>query len=288
MAHSATLTREEYVGLGVAVVLHLALGAFLVLHDSTPPMRASPERIDVSLATDVSLEATAPDPSAEPAAAYAPTLAEVPAPEPAEPDVTSPVERTVQPPVEQPAPRPTARPTQAPQPRPTARPSARPTQRPTSQPTSRPTPRATSTPAPTPSTRPTSGGSRIGADFLEGTSDAEGTSGSPAAVVGPAQQASIAQAIIRQLRPHWAPPSGVDVDKLTTVVRFRLNRDGTLAGNPEVLRTTGDNDSNRNQVARHREQALRAVRLAAPFNLPEQYYSGWRVITTNFDNRLAQ
>jgi hypothetical protein len=32
------------------------------------------------------------------------------------------------------------------------------------------------------------------------------------------------------------------------------------------------------------------VRLAAAqgFNLPERFYSGWSVVTSNFDNRLAQ
>ena len=84
------------------------------------------------------------------------------------------------------------------------------------------------------------------------------------------------------------PPSGVEVDQLVTVVRFRLNTDGTLDGTPEVLRTNGVTNANRAQVNRHQEQAIRAVRLAAPFNLPEEYYSGWRVITSNFDNRLAQ
>ena len=52
--------------------------------------------------------------------------------------------------------------------------------------------------------------------------------------------------------------------------------------------TTGQNDSNRTQVSRHQEQAIRAVRTAAPFNLPEQYYSVWQDLEWNFDNRLAQ
>jgi hypothetical protein len=90
------------------------------------------------------------------------------------------------------------------------------------------------------------------------------------------------------LKPHWSPPSGVDVDRLVTVVRFRLNRDGSLDGTPEIVRQTGITDANRLQAPRHQEQAIRAVRLAAPFDLPEQLYSGWRVITSNFDNRLAQ
>ena len=38
----------------------------------------------------------------------------------------------------------------------------------------------------------------------------------------------------------------------------------------------------------HAEQAIRAVRLAAPFNLPPEYYSAWQVVTSRFDRRLSQ
>ncbi|WP_346785976.1 energy transducer TonB [Aurantiacibacter flavus] len=280
------MTREEYVGLGAAVVLHVALGAFLVLHDSTPSMRAPPERIDVSLATEVSLESTAPDPSAEPAAAYAPTLADVPAPEPAEPEVARPVERTVQPPVEEPAPRPTARPTQRPTATPTTRPTSRPNQRPTSQPTARPTSRATSTPAPTPSTRPTSGGSRIGDDFLDGSSASTGTRGSPAAAFGQTERAALSSAITRALRPNWTAPSGVDAEQLVTVVGWKLNRDGTLNGQPRCIGQRGITDSNRPQAQLHCERAIRAVQLADFSSLPEQFYSRWNDLEWEFDRRL--
>ena len=125
---------------------------------------------------------------------------------------------------------------------------------------------------------------------MRGLTDGTGTQGTAGDRPSAVQQASIDAAIIRQLKPHWSPPSGVDVDRLVTVVRFRLNRDGSLNGNPEVLRQTGVTDANRAQATRHQEQAIRAVRLAAAqgFNLPERFYSGWSVVTSNFDNRLAQ
>lgn len=271
MAMFADLAREERIGVGAAVVAHVALAVALAWHATREPASyTQPERIDVSLATEVSLQSTAPDPSAEPAAAMAPELADLPeAPQEA---VQAPAEQPVERPVPAPPPRTSQRSTPAPTPAP------QPTRRAETRPA--PTPTATASQAPR--------GSRLSDDFLQGTSNATGDRGSPAQTVGPAQQASIAQAIIRQLRPHWQPPSGVDVDQLVTVVRFRLNRDGSLSGAPEVLRTTGENDANRTQVRRHQEQAIRAVRLAAPFNLPEEYYSGWRVVTSNFDNRLAQ
>lgn len=287
MASLANLSREERIGLLVAAGAHVALAFALMMQDSSRDEYTIPERMDVSLATEVSLELTAPDPSSEPAAAIAPTLSDDPVAAP--PPLPEPVVRPepVAEPVRQPPP-PRPQPTQRAErrPAPTPTPAPRAERRPAPTPT--PAPRATQTTAPRPQPRETGGASRIGSDFLQGTSDASGDRGSPAQNVGPAQQASIAQAIIRQLRPHWNSPSGVDVDKLTTVVRFRLNRDGSLSGNPEVLRTTGDNAANQAQVARHQEQAIRAVRLAAPFNLPEQFYSGWSTVTSNFDNRLAQ
>ena len=71
-------------------------------------------------------------------------------------------------------------------------------------------------------------------------------------------------------------------------MRFRLNEDGTLNGRPTIVRQTGINDTNRAQAGRHGEQAIKAVQLAAPFDLPPQYYEAWKTITANLDWRLAQ
>ncbi|HWU94533.1 MAG TPA: TonB C-terminal domain-containing protein, partial [Sphingomonas sp.] len=100
----------------------------------------------------------------------------------------------------------------------------------------------------------------------------------PAATVEPEQKAALSAAIIRQIRPHWAPPSGADSDRLRTTVTVRLNEDGTLAGEPRVTSQTGITDSNRAQADLARDRAIRAVKLAAPFKLPPQFYSAWKVI----------
>ena len=267
MAAFANLRREEQLGLGVAVAAHVALAAALMMQvDRSPPL-APVERMTVSLADEISLTDTAPDPSAQPAAAMAPTLADTPAPAP-----VPPVEQAVERPretVTQPRPQPRA--TAAPRPSPA--PSPRATQ-------AREQPRAQ--PAPT----RTAGASRIGADFLEGNSNADGNRGSPAAEFGAREAASLASAIQRQLRPHWTAPNGVDAELLVTQVRFRLNRDGSLAGNPTCVSTTGVNASNAPQKDLHCERATRAVRLAAPFNLPEQFYDKWKLVTSQFDRRL--
>lgn len=256
MAALANLSTEERIGIGAAVAVHAALAVALSMqigrdaHPYTPP-----ERVEVSLATEVSLESTAPDPSTEPAASMAPEITDLPTP----PEATVPV-----------------------QPVPTARPNSTPRVAPTS----RPTARATTPPAPTPTATQRPQGSRLNDNFLDGTSTADGNRGAPAATFGPQERAALASAITRQLRPHWSAPSGVDVDQLVSVVSWRLNRDGSLSGRPRCVTQRGINDSNRPQASLHCERAIRAVQLAAPFNLPDQFYSRWDDLEWDFDRRL--
>lgn len=111
----------------------------------------------------------------------------------------------------------------------------------------------------------------------------------PAALIGPAVQSALAGSISRQLKPHWIVPQGADAEKLVTILSWNLNRDGSLAGTPQVVRQEGVNEMNRAQAARHAEQAIRAVQLAAPFNLSDEYYDAWkRVATFRFDRKLSQ
>ena len=257
MASLAHLSREERIGLGIAAAAHVALvGALVWQVRDQPTALPIPERMSVSLADEVSLESTAPDPSAEPQASIAPVLS--PEPEPVVEPV--PVREIVRE-----------------QPRPTPRPTARATQRPT--------------PVPTPRATPTrqAGGTRLGDDFLRGVGGSERSNarGTPAATFGAAEQASLQQAINRQLKPHWSAPQGVDAEQLVTVLAWELNPDGSLKGTPRVVSQSGVTDSNRPQQQLHAERAIRAVQLAAPFELPEQFYDKWkRVSALRFDRRL--
>ena len=266
----ANLSSDERLGLGIAVVLHLALVGVLLIRPPRPPVFEPPERMTVNLTSEVGLDATAPEPVRESRAAIAPELAPEPAPrfEPA----ALPEPR----PVATPPPRPRA--TQAPQPRPSPT-STAPRRRPDT-----PSTRTQSTPA------PRSGGSRIGADFLPGSGDSTTTAESrvPASQIGASAKASLFQAVARQLKPHWQPPSGPDVEDIVTKVRFRLSPDGSLAGRPDVRGQSGVNAVNRAQASRHAEQAVRAIQLAAPFDLPDEYYEAWKVVTVDFDWKLSQ
>lgn len=269
------LRNDEKVGLAAALVLHGALVAVLLMQTVRSEVSVFPERMTVSLASEVGLEAAAPDPVPESRAAIAPTLSDEPAPAP---EVVRP-EPAVQPQPTPPKPKPAAR-TPAPRPVPTRERAA----------PERAAPRQAAATPPKPAAR-TGGGSRIGDDFLAGAGSSTTTqeTRAPASQIGASAKASIQQALARQVKPHWTAPQGVDVDLLVTLVDFDLNPDGSLKGRPRVRSQSGVNESNRAQAARHAENAIRAVQLAAPFKLPEEYYEAWKTVRgARFDRNTSR
>ncbi len=288
MGDIRAISASDQAGIATAIVLHAALGAMLVYFASLPiPVKEEelepPQGLTVSLATEVGLESTAPDAVLESRASVAPELGEPSAPPP---DLAPLPEVLDAPPVE-PSPAPTT-PARTPTRR-TTTPTRNTSSRNSSSrsnnsrsSTSRNNNSRSSSSSSSSSTRRNSGGSRVGDDFLPGagTSRTSNDTRLPASQIGASAKASIQSQMIRELRPHWRgkSPSGSDAEKLKTVVAFRLNPDGSLSGSPRVVRQSGVNALNQSQKARHAEIALRAVRLAAPFDLPEEYYNAWKNI----------
>lgn len=123
------------------------------------------------------------------------------------------------------------------------------------------------------------GASRLGPDFLPGAPSGPGKAATPPGpAITPELRMSFAQAVLRQVRPNWQGrvPQGLDAEKLVSIIAVELNRDGTLAGEPVLVRQEGINDANRSQARRHGEEAIRAVKLSAPFRLPPEAYDGWK------------
>ncbi|MGB3470786.1 MAG: energy transducer TonB [Erythrobacter sp.] len=270
----ASFRKEERAGLIVAVTLHVGVVALLLLQPVSKSLVDIPERMTVSLASEVSLEATAPQIVPESRAAIAPTLSAEPAP------VT---ENTPSLPASA-----AAIPTPQSPPPPSA--NRRITTPATTPPKPRTRPDRTATPTP-PQAAKDSGGSRIGNDFLTGGGSSTSTDETrlPASEIGASAKASIVQAIARELKPHWTAPSGLDADRLVTILAFDLNEDGSLKGKPRVVSQAGINDSNKPQAALHAQRAIRAVQLAAPFDLPDEYYNAWKSIRgARFDRNLSQ
>lgn len=263
------LRRDEGLALLAALAIHAGLVVVLTMRPTPIPL-PPPERMTVTLSEDVGLTSTSPS-TAPAAAEEAPELGEQASPPPPAP-------------VAQPEPLPRA--TLAPPPKPA--PLAKTT-------SAKAAPAKTAAPAPKVppvKTQAKPGASRIGDDFLKGSpgGTAKAAAGPPpAATIGPAVRSALAGAISRQLKPKWVAPQGAEAELLVTILTWDLNPDGSLAGSPRVVRQEGITDANRAQAARHAEQAIRAVRLAAPFNLPDEFYPAWKRVTAfRFDRKLSQ
>lgn len=298
------LDRREGAGLGVAILGHAVLfGLLSVGFLATPnPLKLEPTPIEISLTDEVGLKSEAPVIQKE---APAERLAETPGP----------VERETPPPAPQPDPQPVARPDPAPpKPVPAAQPKPQPKPVPKAEPKKTPPapakaePKAktqpkTAEPQPKAAAKRTASQSKAQQStaskavrptgrltgIVDGLTDqpSKGKATTPqASQIGNTVKAALAAEVIRQLRPHWKSPTGADVELLRTQVEIRLNRDGTLAAPPRVVGQTGVTASNRPQADLHKERALAAVKLAAPFRLPPDYYEAWKLITPTFDRRL--
>ena len=287
------MSREERIGLAVAVAAHIGLVAWLALAPSRGMVNPLPERMTVTLSDEVAPAATALEPMAQAAPETAPTLGEAaPEPEPmpqiapSQPTPPKPLPKVLASPLPRPTP-PMIKPVPRPPP-PVAKPAARTSAKGSTQ--TAMTPAIDTRARRRPDVPP--GASRVGSDFLKGVPGGEtrGTAQAPPAPrAGPQVAASLSQAISRALKPRWNAPQGAEADQLVTVLSFDLNPDGSLAGRPHVVSQTGVTDANRAQQARHAEQAIRAVQLAAPYDLPAQYYPLWKhVASFRFDRRLSQ
>lgn len=308
------MDRAEKAGLGVAVVGHIALfGLLSVGFLATPnPDNLKQKPIDVQLVDEIALESTAPNPVNEAPAALSPE----PAPEDiAPPPEPAPAEPEPAPAPPKPEPKPAPRPAPAPKPAPKAPEKPRPTPKAPEKPQPKPAPEkpkaepkkpapaktAPAKPAPAKPAAPSKPASKKGDEpqrksqlsrsIVEGLSEKPSqtrTAGTPAQKAGPAVQASLAAEVLRQLKRHWNAPTGADSEKLRTELAISLARDGSVT-DIEFLRQTGVTDSNRAQAQLHKERAIKAVRLAAPFKLPAEYYDTWKLLSPiGFDKRLSQ
>lgn len=257
MMDAIALRREDGLGLGVAVVLHLLLVAALLTQ--------APERL--TLGSSGTMTVTIGNSDSE--AGSAPTLGDpdaVDAPEDPLPQDELVIER-------EPQPQPTQKAAAEPKPADRSRPAA--------QPLARPEPKS--------SARPPAKGQKDGkvdgkgkSSFDQEFGDIGKGSGSTAEV-----RADIKLSIASQVAPFWdrCRVSGLDIDKLRAVVSFRLDRNGKLAGwdNPQV---TGQNAANSAQAGIFGECAVRALRQVGTFtDLPAERYDLWQSYEFEFRKR---
>jgi outer membrane biosynthesis protein TonB len=278
------MDRAEQTGLGVAMVGHVALFTALSFGLLNAPKlpKLDSQPVEVTLATEVDVKSASPAPAP-------PAQAEPTPPEPAPAPILAapPPPPLIEKPEPKPAPKPVAKLEPAPKPKP--KPVTKPVKVAKADPEARRRPglsnsivsNLTDTPTPAKPTKP--------GKVAPPTAVPTESPGISAAAMTGAQKASLNSLIYTQIRPHWRPPSGADAELLITRLSVRLNKDGSLAADPEVITQDGINDSNRAQAKLHADRAIQAVRRAAPFNLPAQYYDGWKWLKPlNFDGRLSR
>ena len=244
------MDRVEVTGAGIALVGHAALLAALTvgLTMAANPL-PMPNAMEVSFVEEVGLVSSAPEPSTQPAAlATAPEVGRIE--DQAAPAAPAPAEpRAV---AEEPAPAAARRPPQ------------RPAER---------------------TRRPGLGDLNLAG---LGRDPASRSASPPAAAMSAAAMADIGSAIARQVQPcadrQVIPhPSAV---RIATVMNLRLNRDGSLAAPPRVVRQSGLDDDNRRYAQRVADIAVAAFTGCAPLRgLPAELYDvprGWSNFTMNY------
>jgi outer membrane biosynthesis protein TonB len=284
------MDRAEKAGFGVALAGHAALLAVLSLgwvSVRQPPLLNDP--IEVSIVDEVALRSAAPSVQA-PAPAIAPELGapEEPAPvaEPTPPEPAPPIQAEPLPPPPQPRPVPKAVVTPVSKPVVKAAP-------PKTAPTAKPalvkaSPAQTAAKGKAVETR----GSLLGRDFLKGIGSDPApakTASASGAVMSAVALAGIKSAIQRQIQPcadRQVNP-GPGANQIQVTLNLRLNRDGSLAQHPSVVRTAGVTEENGRYEKRVTDLAIASYTGCAPLRgLPDELYQtgkgGWSNINMTY------
>jgi hypothetical protein len=126
---------------------------------------------------------------------------------------------------------------------------------------------------------------RVG-DLLKGVIGASAGKGETArAAISGAAMNGLAAAIKRQVQPCYelGGLSGTPAMQIVTTLRLRYNRDGSVAGNPQIVEQTGISAGNRAYAQQIAEVARRAVLRCSPVHLPaELYEGGWDDLNFRF------
>ena len=292
------MDRAESTGLGVALITHLAVLAWLSSNWLAKPVPPKPLAVPVtvSLVDTVALQSSAPA-TVEAAPSQAPDLgppeeAAPPPPEPA-PPVPRPSPPEPAPPKPQPAPKPTevAAP-KPPQPKPAAKPAPALAKTSPQPAPAKPAPKQLAANDAAKAARPR--GSRLSDELLKGLTDTPSPSKTVApkgAVIDAKALASIQDAIRRQIQPcadRQVNP-GPGANEIVTTLNLRLNPDGSLADDPKVVRQAGLDGENNRYARRVIDLGIAAFKACSPLKLPSEYYQtangGWGNINYNWQLR---
>ena len=293
---ASSFDRSRAIEFGASAAIHVVLIAGLSVVLLSPPKPPPPPApMDVTIADDVGLVATAPQNVTPPAQSRAPELG---APEDAAPPAPTPEPKVAEPVPPKPQPAAPAPPKPAAvaklQPRKPAPPSPQPAKAP-----ARPAPSSNLakivgkgsgvTPGAT-ANRPR--GSSLGGVMSGlGATPNNSKSNAPQAAMTGAARASINGRIAQQIQPcalnHKLPPTP-GIDRVRVIVRLSFARDGNLSAPPQIVRIDGLNDDTERYADLVRRSALATFsdRACLPIRgLPDDLYDvpgGWRSVPLGF------
>lgn len=269
------MDRADATGLGISVVGHALLAYACVLAVVRTPAPPPSQAFEVSYVDEVGATAASPTPAPSAQASVAPEVA--------------PPEEAAPAPTPAPVPEPTPAPPRPAPPRPTPSPerAAAPPKPAPPQPARQQPGRATA-----PAQRNT--GSRLGAEILRGIGNDRNTraNSAPAAVYGPAERASVRQAIARALmRCARQPLPAPEAAAIKVNYRVTLNPDGSLAS-AQFQSVLNDDPALERYERRMRDLALNVINSCTPIRgLPAEFYDvpgGWRSFPYQFDPRTVR
>jgi hypothetical protein len=261
------MDRADRQGLGVAVVGHLLLFAALTIGIArrVPPAQPPAETMDVQLVDAVGLRSAAPQPATEaPQEMQAPDQGAPTEAPPPTPSATPPAQTQEKPTPVAPSPAPAVKP----------KPPSRPLSDILKDVQSKARNEQAGSDAQAKADR--TAAQRIGS-LLKGVIGASAGKGETArAAVSGAAMNGLAAAIKRQVQPCYelGGLSGTSAMQIVTTLRLRYNKDGSVAGNPQLVEQTGINDGNRAYAQQIAEVARRAVLRCSPVHLPAELYEG--------------
>lgn len=99
------------------------------------------------------------------------------------------------------------------------------------------------------------------------------------------QKVDLAQKVRQQVMPCWNPPAVDGAGPASVRLRFALDRQGRVVGQPVQSGVTGQTDANAAYVNLLINSGRRAILLCAPLELPPELYEAWAEVEVEFDPR---
>ncbi len=195
--------------------------------------------------------------------------------EPNQPEVAKPPPATPQAP--KPAPKPAPQKPQTQAPAPASTPAKTPSKAPAQAP---PPPQFDFAAASAAASGADSGGRRAPKLTASGQAAPQGRAGGGSQLTG-----DLEAALRRQIYSCWLEPAQTSgLDRLVVEVQIELGADGRLVREPKLIRPSSRLGADGALLVAI-DNALRAVRQCAPFELPQDRFSQWRLVNFSFDKR---